>query len=131
MLVPLLARPRLAGGDLPGGAVLVATGRHRSRAGSRGRRVAGRPLLPGLGVAGPAALARLARTSRLPLAGAVGARPACHLVAIRAVTAESLGARAAWGRRDAVAGNPPPVRHHDLLRRRADATGRRRPVALR
>src|ERR1700733_2014313 len=133
MLVPLLARPRLAGGELTGGAVLVATGRHRSRARSRGRRVTGRPLPPGPGVAGPAALARLARLagpSRRPLADAVGARPSCHLVAIRAVTAESLGARAAWGRRDAVAGNPPPVRHHGLLRRRANATGRLRPGAI-
>ena len=114
--------------------MLVATGRHRSRARSRGRRVTGRPLPPGPGVAGPAAalarLARLAGPSRRPLAGAVGARPGCHLVVIRAVTAESLGARAAWGRRDAVAGNPPPVRHHGLLRRRADATGRLRPGAI-
>ena len=133
-LLPLLAHPRLAGGELTGGgAELVATGRHRSRARGGGRRVDGRPLLLGPGVAGPAALARLARLarpSRRPLAGAGGARPGCHLVAIRAVTAESLGARAAWGRRDAVAGNPPPVRHHGLLRRRAGATGRLRPGAI-
>jgi len=116
--------------------VLVATGRHRSRAWACGRRVGRRPLLARPGVAGPDALARLARLARLagpsrrPLAGAVGARPGWHLVVIRAVTAQSLGARAAWGRRDAVAGNPPPVRHYGLLRRRADATGRLRPRAI-
>ena len=46
------------------------------------------------------------------------------------VTAKALRARAAGWRRGAVAGNPPPVRHHGLLRRRADATGRLRSDAI-
>src|ERR1700722_5892684 len=136
MRLPLLACPRLAGREpTGGGAVLVATGRRRSCAGGRGRRAGGRPLLAGTRVAGLAALARRrglagGGASGRPLAGAVGARPGRSLVVIRAVTAEPLGPRAAWGRRDAVAGNPPPVRHHGLLRRRADATGRLRPGAV-
>src|SRR5580692_3375654 len=86
--------------------------------------------LPGrASLGGPAALARLAGSPGRPLA-AVGARPGCGLVVIGGVTANALGARAARGPRGAVAGNPPPVRHHGLLRRRADATGRLRSDAI-
>ena len=80
MLVPLLARPRLAGGELTGGgAVLVATGRHRSpgppptgrrsaTAARAGGSRAGRPGPPGPSgrTVGAAAGRRRRRAARLP-----------------------------------------------------------------
>jgi hypothetical protein len=78
----------------------------------------------------PVRASRLARPPRLPLASAVGLRPALRLVVIRTVAAGTLGAWAAWGSRGPVGGSPVPVRHHGLLHCRADAAGRLRPGAL-
>jgi hypothetical protein len=94
-------------------------------------RPVGMARLPGpASLAGPACLARLAGAPGLPLTAAVGALPGCHLVVIGGVTAGAVGAHGARGRRDAVAGNPPPVRHHGFLRRRTDSTGRLRSGAV-
>ena len=75
---PRLARERLAGRVLAGrGAVLIAAGRHRPASRGAGRRVGGRPLLPGSRVAGRLPVpAALAGSPGLPLAGAWPAGPA-------------------------------------------------------
>ena len=124
----------LVGRVLAGGAaVLVAAGRHWSAGRGGGGWIGGGPLLsrsrvPGR-LPGPAALPSPAARTRppgLPRPDPVGPRAARHLVVFAAVAAGPLGARAARGSRDAIAGNPPPVRHHGLLHRRADAAGRLR-----
>jgi hypothetical protein len=90
-------------------------------------RLPGRTALAGS--ASLACLARLRRSPGRPLTAAVGARSGCRR-AVVGVAAKALGARAARGRGGAVAGNPPPVRHDGLLRRRTDAAGALRSGAI-